>query len=339
MASFNDSINIIKHLTVKRITNLFILKTSYIWSKWTKQSIHSGMPFSLSIEPTTACNLGCPECPSGLKQFTRPTGKLDLDLHKSMIEQVKKSVFYINYYFQGEPFIHPQFLDLIEEAKKNKIYTATSTNAHFITKEMANKIIDSGLDRLIISIDGLTQETYENYRVNGELNKVIQGTEFLLNAKKEKKSNTPHLIFQFLAVKPNEHEIDDIFKLGAKMGIDEVRIKSAQLYDYKNGNPLMPENEKYSRYKLKKDGTYKLKYETGDHCWRMWSSSVFTWDGKVVPCCFDKDAKHILGTLEATTFKSIWRSKQYSSFRQAVLTNRNSIDICQNCSEGAKVWV
>ncbi len=201
MASFNDSINIIKHLTVKRITNLFILKTSYIWSKWTKQSIHSGMPFSLSIEPTTACNLGCPECPSGLKQFTRPTGKLDLDLHKSMIEQVKKSVFYINYYFQGEPFIHPQFLDLIEEAKKNKIYTATSTNAHFITKEMANKIIDSGLDRLIISIDGLTQETYENYRVNGELNKVIQGTEFLLNAKKEKKSNTPTSHFSIFSGK------------------------------------------------------------------------------------------------------------------------------------------
>jgi len=339
MASFNDSINIIKHLSVKRIANLFSLKTSYLQSKWTKRANHRGMPFSLSIEPTTACNLGCPECPSGLKQFTRPTGKLDLGLHKKMIEQVRQSVFYINYYFQGEPFIHPQFLDLIEEAKKNKIYTATSTNAHFITKEMAGKIIDSGLDRLIISIDGLTQETYENYRVNGELNKVIQGTEFLLNAKKEKKSNTPHLIFQFLAVKPNEHEIDDVFKLGAKMEIDEVRIKSAQLYDYKNGNPLMPENEKYSRYKLKKDGTYKLKYETGDHCWRMWSSSVFTWDGKVVPCCFDKDAKHILGTLETTDFKSIWKSDQYSSFRQAVLTNRNSIDICQNCSEGAKVWV
>lgn len=339
MASFNDSINIIKHLSVKRIANLFSLKTSYLQSKWTKKANHRGMPFSLSIEPTTACNLGCPECPSGLKQFTRPTGKLDLELHKKMIEQVRQSVFYINYYFQGEPFIHPQFLDLIEEAKKNKIYTATSTNAHFITKEMAGKIIDSGLDRLIISIDGLTQETYENYRVNGELNKVIQGTEFLLKAKKEKKSNTPHLIFQFLAVKPNEHEIDDVFKLGAKMGIDEVRIKSAQLYDYKNGNPLMPENEKYSRYKLKKDGTYKLKYETGDHCWRMWSSSVFTWDGKVVPCCFDKDAKHILGTLETTDFKSIWNSDQYSSFRQAVLTNRNSIDICQNCSEGAKVWV
>ena len=297
------------------------------------------MPFSLSIEPTTACNLGCPECPSGLKQFTRPTGKLDLEMHKKMIDQVKQSVFYINYYFQGEPFIHPQFLDLIIEAKKNKIYTSTSTNAHFITEKVANDVIDSGLDRLIISIDGLTQKTYENYRVNGELNKVIQGTENLLKAKKEKKSKTPHLIFQFLAVKPNEHEINDVFKLGAKMEIDEVRIKSAQLYNYKNGNPLMPENEKYSRYKLTSDGTYKLKYETGDHCWRMWSSSVFTWDGKVVPCCFDKDAKHILGTLENNDFKSIWTSKQYTAFRQAILTNRNEIDICQNCSEGAKVWV
>ena len=308
-------------------------------SKITKKARHKGLPFSLSIEPTTACNLGCPECPSGLKHFTRPTGKLDLGLHKKMLSELRKSVFYINYYFQGEPFLHPQFLELIKEAKKNKIYTATSTNAHFIDQTKAEEIVQSGLDRLIISIDGLTQETYENYRINGQLEKVIVGTDHLLQAKKDLNSSTPHLIFQFLAVKPNEHEIDDVFKLGKEKGIDEVRIKSAQLYDFKNGNPLMPENEKYSRYKLQSDGTYKLKYKTGDHCWRMWSSSVLTWDGKVVPCCFDKDAKHVLGTLENNQFQEIWKSDPYMSFRQAVLTNRNGIDICQNCSEGAKVWV
>jgi len=297
------------------------------------------LPFSLSIEPTTACNLGCPECPSGLKQFTRPTGKLDLELHKKMIEQLKRSVFYINYYFQGEPFLHPQFLELIREAKKNNIYTATSTNAHFIDKAKAKEIVKSGLDRLIISIDGLTQATYENYRVHGTLSKVMEGTNHLIKAKKELNSSTPHLIFQFLAVKPNEHEIPDVFKLGKKMKIDEVRIKSAQLYDYENGNPLMPENEKYSRYKRQSDGTYKLKYKTGNHCWRMWSSSVLTWDGKVVPCCFDKDAKHVLGTLENRSFKEIWTDSQYVAFRNAVLTGRNQIDICKNCSEGAKVWV
>ena len=311
---------------------------SYTYSKWTKKAIHKGQPFSLSIEPTTACNLGCPECPSGLKQFTRPTGKLNLDLHKKMIEQLKKSVFYINYYFQGEPFLHPNFLDLIIEAKRNKIYTSTSTNAHFIDQKKAEEIVASGLDRLIISIDGLTQATYENYRVFGKLEKVIEGTNHLLEAKKRMNSSTPHLIFQFLAVKPNEHEIPGIFQLGKEMKIDEVRIKSAQLYDYVNGNPLMPDNEKYSRYKLQADGTYKLKYKTGNHCWRMWSSSVLTWDGKIVPCCFDKDAKHVLGTLEDKTFNEIWNNRQYIAFRQAVLSGRNQIDICQNCSEGTKVW-
>ena len=297
------------------------------------------MPFSLSIEPTTACNLGCPECPSGLKSFTRPTGKLDLRLHQTMIQQLKRSVFYINYYFQGEPFLHPDFLDLIKEAKRNKIYTATSTNAHFIDKKKAAEIVDSGLDRLIISIDGLTQQTYENYRINGQLEKVLHGTRNILQAKKELGSKTPHLIFQFLAVKQNEHEISDVFRLGAELNIDEVRIKSAQLYDYKNGNSLIPENEKYSRYKRQKDGTYKLKKETGNHCWRMWSSCVLTWDGKVVPCCFDKDAQHVLGTINSAPFKNIWHNPQYNSFRQAILTGRNEIEICQNCSEGAKVWV
>ena len=114
-------------------------------------------------------------------------------------------------------------------------------------------------------------------------------------------------IFQFLAVRPNEHEIPQVFALGSEMGIDEVRIKSAQLYDYKNGNVLMPENENYSRYRKQADGTYKMKHKLGNHCWRMWSSSVITWDGKVVPCCFDKDAKHILGTMDSSDFSSIWK--------------------------------
>ncbi|MGY8926880.1 MAG: radical SAM/SPASM domain-containing protein [Flavobacteriales bacterium] len=315
------------------------MKLSYYLSRISKKGIVKGLPFSLSIEPTTACNLGCPECPSGLKQFTRPTGKLDAGFHERMLNQVRKTVFYINYYFQGEPFLHPQFLALIKAAKKNKIYTSTSTNAHFINEKTAKEIVESGLDRLIISIDGLTQETYENYRIHGTLSKVIEGSKQMLKAKKELNSKTPHLIFQFLAVKPNEHEIPQVFQLGKEMGIDEVRIKSAQLYDFKNGNPLMPENEKYSRYKRQLDGTYKLKYKTGNHCWRMWSSSVFTWDGKVVPCCFDKDAKHILGSLEKEDFTAIWKSKKYTSFRKAILTERNKIDICRNCSEGAKVWV
>lgn len=338
MGKFQDGINIVSHLNFYRVWNAVRLKFSYWHSKITKKNYHKGLPLSLSIEPTTACNLGCPECPSGLKQFTRPTGRLNVEFHEKMLRQVAKSVFYVNYYFQGEPFLNPNFLTLIKQAKQYKIYTSTSTNAHFIDKKKAKEIVQSGLDRLIISIDGLTQETYENYRVNGKLSKVIEGTKHLVAAKKQLKSRTPHLIFQFLAVRPNEHEIPQIDALAKEVGVDEVRIKTAQLYDYKNGNPLMPKNEAYARYKKNNDGTYSLKYKTGDYCWRMWSSSVFTWDGKVVPCCFDKDAQHVLGEMQQDDFQKIWHSKMYQNFRQAILSSRNSIEICQNCSEGAKVW-
>ncbi len=330
--------SIFKYLTLYRVFNATQLYISFILTRIVGKVIQFGKPMSLSIEPTTACNLACPECPSGLKQFTRNTGKLQLDFHKTILNHVKSHVFYINYYFQGEPFLHPEFLTLIEEAKKSKIYTATSTNAHFISKEKAREIVGSGLDRLIISIDGLTQETYAQYRVNGKLSKVIEGSKFLVEAKKELGSKTPHLIFQFLAVKPNEHEIPAVFSLAKELAIDEVRIKTAQLYNYKNGHPLMPEKNEYSRYELGKNGEYHLKGEQGNHCWRMWSGSVFTWDGLVVPCCFDKDAQHVLGDLKEQEFDLIWKSARYRNFRKSVLSSRNQIDICQNCSEGTKVF-
>jgi radical SAM protein with 4Fe4S-binding SPASM domain len=339
MSKWKDLWQIARAVRFRKLINLILLRSSFYVSKLRKRPLVWGKPFSLSIEPTTACNLGCPECPSGLKQFTRPTGKLDLRLHSTILNQVHKHVFYINYYFQGEPFLHPDFLELIIEAKKFRIYTATSTNAHFIDREKAREIVDSGLDRLIISIDGLTQDTYESYRVHGSLNKVLEATRHLVEAKKERSSKTPHLIFQFLAVRQNEHEVPAVFALGKELGIDEVRIKTAQFYSYENGNPLMPENSEYSRYKLQKNGTYKLKYSTKNECWRMWSSSVITWDGRVVPCCFDKDATHQLGTLGEANFAAVWQGNAYTSFRQNLLTGRNSIDICKNCSEGAKVWV
>ena len=118
-----------------------------------------------------------------------------------------------------------------------------------------------------------------------------------------------------------------------------MRLKTAQLYDYTHGNDLMPDNERYSRYKRLKDGTYRLKHKTGNRCWRMWSSCVFTWDGNLVHCCFDKDAQHTIGSLTSHPFSFIWKSKAYFNFRKSILTKRNQVEICKNCSEGNKVWL
>jgi radical SAM protein with 4Fe4S-binding SPASM domain len=340
MTKFQDEIRILSYLTTNRIWNLGLLYSSYVLSRIIKKPILFGKPFSISIEPTTACNLACPECPSGKKEFSRNTGKISLEMNQKILNSIGKQLFYVNYYFQGEPFLHPNFLDLIKQAKKHNIYTSTSTNAHFISKKSAEEIVTSGLDRLLISIDGVTQTTYEGYRIHGKLEKVIEASKLLVQAKKELKSKTPHLVFQFLVVKPNEKEIPEVYKLAQEIGITDIRLKTAQLYDYKHGNPLMPDNEDYSRYKRKKDGTYRLKHTVGNRCWRMWSSCVFTWDGNLVPCCFDKDAQHTLGSISSSkSFNAIWKSNLYQNFRKTILTKRDQIEICKNCSEGNKVWL
>jgi radical SAM protein with 4Fe4S-binding SPASM domain len=257
---------------------------------------------------------------------------------KSTIDAIYKELIYLTFYFQGEPYLNPNFLEMVKYASEKKIYTSTSTNAHYLSEEQALKTVQSGLDRLIISIDGTTQEVYQQYRVGGTLEKVIEGTKNIVAAKKQLQSKTPHLVFQFLVVKPNEHQLNEIEQLAKELEVDEVVFKTAQVYDFENGNPLIPTIEKYSRYKKLASGKYVIKNELLNQCWRMWSACVITWDGVVVPCCFDKDAKHQLGDLKIQSFKELWHSEKYQGFRQSLLKSRKEIDICQNCSEGTTVW-
>lgn len=336
--SVRDGFHFLSKATPKRIYNAGLLLSSYFISKIIDKPVQWGLPVALSFEPTTSCNLRCPECPSGLRSFTRPTGMLDGNLYKNTIDQLADRLWYLLFYFQGEPYLHQQFFELIAYAKNKNIYTATSTNGHYLSPDNARKTVESGLDRLIISIDGTTQETYESYRIGGNLEKVLEGTRNLIKSKKELNSKTPHVIFQFLVVSHNEHQIEDVKKLAAELGVDEVGFKTAQVYDYKDGNPLIPKNEKYSRYSKMNDGSYAPRNRFLNHCWKLWHSCVITWDGTVVPCCFDKDALYKMGTLKEKTFREIWQNDQYREFRASVVRSRGEIDMCRNCSEGTTIW-
>lgn len=333
-----DTLNFVRKLTIKRLINAGKLYLSYQFTKWKKAPVQWGRPMTVSIEPTTACNLRCPECPSGLRAFSRETGNLKKDFFRKTIDELYRELIYLIFYFQGEPYINPSFLEMVAYANEKGIYTITSTNGHFLNDENARKTIESGLDRLIISVDGTTQEVYENYRKAGKLEVVLQGAKNIVKWKKKLQSSTPHIIFQFLVVKPNEHQIPEIYRLAKEIGVDEVKLKTAQVYDYKNGNELIPTIDKYSRYAKQFDGTYRVKNELLNHCWKLWHACVISWDGLVLPCCFDKDAQHRLGDLKNRSFQEIWQGKKYQSFRRAVLKGREHIDICKNCTEGCKVW-
>ena len=335
---FRDAINLLSKLTIRRSLNAFQVVSSFYYSKITGKAVQWGMPVSVSIEPTTSCNLRCPECVSGLRKFTRDTGMIQETLFSNIIDELGEKLWYLTFYFQGEPYLHPGFTDMVNYASSKGIYTATSTNGHFLNKENSKRTVESGLDRLIISIDGTTQSSYETYRIGGNLNKVLAGTRNIIKWKRELRSKTPHLIFQFLVTAANESEVDHAVKLAQSIGVDEIQFKTAQVYEYEHGNDLIPKNEKYSRYRKNEDGTFSIKNSLLNHCWRLWHSSVITWDGKVVPCCFDKDAQHLLGDLKQDSFTQIWQSTAYLQFRSAVLRSRKEIDICSNCSEGSPVW-
>ncbi|WP_426489736.1 SPASM domain-containing protein [Hymenobacter sp. 102] len=339
MASLlTDALNFLSKATPGRLWNGAQVVGGYALSKLTGKARHWGLPVALSFEPTTSCNLRCPECPSGLRSFTRPTGMLPDALFKKTIDEVASRLWYLIFYFQGEPYLHPNFLDLVQYASRKGIYTATSTNAHYLNDNNARRTVESGLDRLIISLDGTTQDVYQQYRVGGKLDKVLEGTKNLIKWRRELKSQTPRVVFQFLVVRPNEHQIEEAKQLAQELGVDDVWFKTAQIYDYHNGSPLIPTIDYYSRYENNPDGTWSIKNRLLNHCWKMWHSCVITWDGLVVPCCFDKDAEYRLGDLQTQTFRQLWHGTKYRNFRSALLKGRDQIEMCRNCTEGTKVW-
>ncbi len=333
-------------LTAQRARNAWRVWSSFQQAKRTRDPRITGLPISVSIEPTTACNLRCPECPSGLRAFTRPTGNLKQDLFKQVIDELHRDLWALTFYFQGEPYINPSFLDMVRYASDRGIYTGTSTNAHFLDEANAEATVRSGLSRLIISLDGTDQSTYEAYRKEGTLSKVIEGAERIVKWKKKLKSRTPHVVFQFLVVKPNEHQIPQARMLAKRIGVDDLWLKTAQIYDPKDDHPLIPTQDKYARYRRSSSGVWEVKRlrpglsgnKLEDNCWKMWNSCVITWDGRVVPCCFDKDAHHVLGDLRKQSFREVWNSDAYNAFRATLLKSRSDIEMCRNCSEGTPVW-
>ncbi len=337
--NWNDTINLASKITFNRFWNGVKVLSSFYAGRLLNKPLQWGYPVSISFEPTTSCNLRCPECPSGLRAFTRPTGMLQKDFFTRTIDDIHKELLYLIFYFQGEPYLNPDFLDMVKYASNKGIYTATSTNAHYLTDAAAKRTVESGLDRLIISIDGTTQDVYKQYRIGGNIDKVLEGAKNIVKWKKELNSKTPFVFFQFLVVKPNEHQIEDIKRLAKEIGVDEVRFKTAQIYDYATDpNQLIPTTDKFSRYKKDAAGNYIPKNKLANRCWKMQHANVITWDGLVVPCCFDKDALHQLGNLKNQSFKEVWNNDNYKQFRSELLKSRKNIDICANCSEGTSVW-
>ncbi|MCG3153631.1 MAG: Coenzyme PQQ synthesis protein E [bacterium] len=328
---------LLKTLTLKRLWNAAQTLASFTLSALLKRSIVWGVPPVLTIEPTNICNLHCPLCVTGNGTMERPNGRMDFSTYTRLIDELSDRALYVVFFNQGEPFIHRRFTELVAYAHHRGLYTTTSTNAHYFDPATAEATVRSGLDTLVISVDGATQETYSRYRVGGSLAKVLQGIRNLVAAKQRLRSKTPYLFMQFLLMQHNEHELPAMAQLARELGVDRFLKKNIQVETLEEARAWLPSEERYRRYHLT-ESDFAVKSGRGV-CPRPWLTTMVNWDGTVVPCCFDKNGHHTTGDLRTAGFAEVWEAGAYQQFRQRMLTQRASIDICRNCNQGIGLFV
>jgi radical SAM protein with 4Fe4S-binding SPASM domain len=309
--------------------NLFRAGYSYLFSSAAGDAGIKAMPISIGVELTNNCNLRCPHCSSGSGQMTRSRGYMDVDLYKKIIHELAPYLCNVNLYFQGEPMLHPLFFSFLFHSQN--LNTVISTNGHYLSEENCDRLVRSKLKKIIVSVDGTDQETYSIYRINGRLENVITGLRNL-NHSREKHRSSLKTEIQFLVNAFNEHQIPAIRKL-AKGVNASLRLKSMQLTNRKEISAWLPSLPRFRRYNRIGE-EYIIRNTMPDKCARLWFNPVITWDGKVVPCCFDKDAEYVMGDLNSESFREIWNGPKFRIFRKSILTGRHMIDICRNCTSG-----
>ncbi len=331
---------VIKAASFKRMVNALKVFIALGLSSITKQSRAWGTPFIVTIEPTVLCNLCCPQCITGNGEVKRKLRSLDFDSFKSIMDQIGDRIFYLLLFNQGEPFLNPDLIKFVEIAKQKRIYVTTSTNGHFLTDEATlKKLVKSGLDTIIVSLDGTTDESYLKYRKGGNFRQVVSGIENLIEIRDRLHSKTPKVLIQCLVMKHNEDQNDQMKTLAKDLKVDRLLFKTFQIESIEGFQKFLPDNPRWHRYRLK-DETFEAKNSLNRSCSRLWYSAVILSDGRVVPCCFDKNGEYSFGTITPESkIQNIWKSDAYNKFRDKILQNQESIRICYNCTANQKVYL
>ena len=320
---------VIESVADGRRDNRFWLATRYFsWRKfWNVIRVETqlrfakriiwGSPYEWEIDTTNICQLKCPLCHTGKGTIHRDQGVMDFDLFTKVVDQIKHSCLWLTLYSWGEPLLNQRIHEYIEYAHKQKIATIISSNLNKpLTPLMAEQVIRSGLDVMIVSLDGITQDVYEVYRVNGHLDRVLENLRLLDQKKRELGSKTPYIEWQFIVMRQNEHQLEEAKALAGELGVDSLVFKKV---DFPHGEDDPAEAERWLPRQhpeyLREDPFYKPYQEDGQVCWRLWRSAVVNWDGGFAPCCYLTDKTQDFGDLNDFSVKKVWNNSKYTTAR------------------------
>ena len=284
-------------------------------------------PFNIVIEPTNVCNLQCPLCSTGVDAKTRKKGVLDLENFKNLINQIKETCLQLALQNWGEPTLVKELPEMIKYASDNGIYTRLSTNFSIKYKDgYIEELMTSGLGILVIDLDGTTQEIYEKYRKNGNLETVLRNTRQVVKIKQEKKLKFPIIQTRMLVMKQNENQIEDFRELSKQLKVDEMELDNIQLNPNTAAKEWLPKNKKFV-YE-----TY-LKQKKPSPCHWPWSGLTINWDGGVSPCCIVDDQNSDFGNVFEEGMMGLWNNEFYVSSRSEFSQTKNmtKLTICNIC--------
>lgn len=317
----------LRKLTLRKIWNLIRRNISIGVTQRSKKLKIKGMPWSYSIEPTDVCNLRCKECVSGLGIIRRRRGNITLEDFRLAADSIAPYAVNCFLYFQGEPFINPQFAQMVEYASKKKIFVATSTNGHFVTSDNAEAIVRAGLDKIIVSLDGACQQTYEAYRAGGNFQKAVDSIRLLADAKKKLRRNNPVIEVQTIVNKVNENELESVRKIAIEAGANKFALKTMQIERAEDFDVFKTTLDKYSRYDSHNQLKHKVKF-----CRRILNSAVITIDLDVLPCCYDKDAEIKLGNLRTSSLEEVLSdTRTMEAYSKIEFSEQSRPPMCENC--------
>lgn len=289
-----------------------------------------GFSGRIIIEPTNVCNLKCPLCP--VSSAKRSKGFLSFQNFKNIIDGIPNLKF-INFGWAGEPLLNKEIFKMVKEAHSRGIRSSLSTNT-VLLNQYVGEVLDSGLNILIVCLDGVKKEIHERYRVGSDFESIKNNIREFCAQKHKRGLEFPRVVLQSLVTKDNEKDMSSMIKLAESLGVDSLEFKTLSLGSsvslaekIKRAKEFLP-SAQFSRYDIK-EGKPIIRSKSKICHWLR--QAVILWNGDVVPCCYDFEGALAVGNvLKDGGFKKVWQSEKYKKYRQKII--KKQFALCQNCS-------
>ncbi|MBN1272554.1 MAG: SPASM domain-containing protein [Candidatus Aminicenantes bacterium] len=313
------------------------------WNSLFRKSRLYGLPPIIQVEPTNICNLRCPLCPTGSGFLKRSKTKLPLAEFRRLLDELEDVLISVYLFCFGEPFMHENILEMIGECTKRGIATLTSTNGHFLqTCEEAEKLVASGLRTLIVALDGSTQDVFQVYRRNGNLEKVKRFIGLVNEAKTKKGSPFPYIAARAVVTRDNEADLSNMENLSRELGANMFTYKSVGCMTHdKNFQNFEPSRREVRRFEYAGGARIRQKLIC---CPFPFRQPIVFCDGNVVGCEYDHDMEKNFGNIKQESFKKIWNSSQARQLRRSIIQKKDRPLFCTHCPyqdnvrKGTELW-